>query len=94
MTCILLKDDDFVVVEGTPSVFISNEDFDLILRDSQARHLLFKGLLKMDLVEDGKVLVGQLGVKEEDVYRDYKVCRVMPANTHFRKGLGVYEKLY
>ena len=87
MLSILVKDNYLVLVEGIPDIYLSNADFDKVLREPQ--------LLKQinhDMHLDNNFLIGRLGEEKDGVYQDNLTVPDLP-NKVQGKELGIYEAL-
>ena len=87
MLSILVKDNYLVLVEGIPDIYLSNADFDKVLREPQ----LLKQI-KQDMHLDNIFLIGRLGEEKDGVYQDNLTVPDLP-NKVLGKELGIYEAL-
>ena len=87
MLSILVKDNYLVLVEGIPDIYLSNADFDKVLREPQ----LLKQI-KQDMHLDNNFLIGRLGEEKDGVYQDNLTVPDLP-NKVQGKELGIYEAL-
>ena len=62
MLSILVKDNYLILVEGIPDIYLSNADFDKVLREPQ----LLKQI-KQDMHLDNNFLIGRLGEEKDGV---------------------------
>ncbi len=86
MLSILLQGDFLIFAPGNPDVFVSNKDFNRILRNPSLAKEIKKGL-----GVDKDIIIGRLGILDNGVYRDNNVSVNDVVNK--RKELHFYESL-
>lgn len=86
MLSILLQGDFLIFAPGNPDVFVSNKDFNRILRNPSLGKEIKKGL-----GIDKDIIIGRLGILDNGVYRDNNVSVNDVVNE--RKELHFYESL-
>ena len=92
MLSILVKDNYLVLVEGIPDIYLSNADFDKVLREPQ----LLKQI-KQDMHLDNNFLIGRLGEEKEGrelpEFAKESFNEMWKKNKVQGKELGIYEAL-
>lgn len=84
--CILIKDNYLICVQGTPNVFLKNEDFDKVLRNPKLAQNI-KQHLSTKITTD--IIIGRLGKEENGIYKEIAMTVDTTPNTG--KELYFYE---
>lgn len=84
---ILAKDSALVIVDGKPDIYVSNEDFDKILREPKIATII-REHLGTEKYSNG-ILIGRLGHEESGIYRDNAI-KIQTPNSCATRDLCYY----